>query len=250
MSAVSLSAIGDMTVAVCSLNQPKLRFANINLSLIKSLQLTVQLSNEITHRNWKCYKKQLCHFTILFLTILLNTTKTPLRIRLPSFVERMVMFSFPMIQAAYEIQHAVDCLKSDRLSEGFLGIAAVGLRVSQAGSVLATISAPQFPRYHLIYHQNFTDAKYKGVNVSCEHFRNCQFNGAAFYDMFFYKVAFTDSSLVNLNSQKCIFLDCYFENCDLRNAVFQGRFSGVTFKNCHLDGADFSNCIQEDCFSE
>ena len=86
---------------------------------------------------------------------------------------------------------------------------------------------------------NFTDCKFNGVaatgsKFSDTVFQNCDFSGANFQYCCFNKIRFTTMSVIKgANFSHSMFIECKFENIDIRES---------TLFDCYFDNCEKNNC--------
>lgn len=106
---------------------------------------------------------------------------------------------------------------------------------------------------------NFNNVAATGSKFSNTKFENCDFSGSNFQYCHFYKVCFSNTSLIKgANFSHSVFIDCkftnvtiiestlydcYFEDCTISNSIIRtNTFENSTLRNCLLNEIDLS-CV-------
>lgn len=251
MEVARIREIGDMLVAIYSLNRPNSRITNIALAGIKSIELISRFPHLLKTRRFSTCVRQFAQFVLMLSLLVLNMTNRRPHLPVPKVVHNLAMFVFPMVQAYFDISRAIRHFNQENFGTGLTGLFTVWFRVSQAGSALARLSS-EVESYDLRENYDYSEQTVEGDTDYKICYLNCNFYKTHMVNLCFSNVLFEESSFRDCRAERTQFLCCTFVACDFNKAVFKGIMKDVFFKNCTLVNADFSglsieNLTMQDC---
>lgn len=227
--------------------RPTSKWTNAAISGIRSLQLAMEISQDIRNRKWRNLDQKFSLLTLIFISLFLQVKNSPVKWRFPQAIHHSAIIIFSLIQASINIHRSCEHFKRDEHDTGALEFMAAGLRVFQAGASLAVLS--QEPCRNLILNKSFAHVSASYVSFKEQNYYQCSFENAKFFESFFLNTHFMNSQFKG-STLTGDWTCCVFDNCDFRNAVLRGRMFQVTFKNCLIDHIDLSGLKVEDCRME
>lgn len=247
MEPIRVFSLCEGCISLMSATKPYTKWTNVALGGIRSLQLVMEILQDVRNRKWRNLDQKFSLLTILVISLFLQVKNSPAKWRVPQVIHHSAIVIFSLIQASVNMHRSCEHFKRKEHDTGALEFIAAGLRVFQAGASLAVLS--QEPRRNLILNKSFAHVSTSDVSFKDQNYYQCSFENAKFFESFFLNTHFMNSQFKG-STLTGDWTCCVFENCDFRNAVLRGRMFQVTFKNCLIDHIDLSGLKVEECRME